>query len=446
MPNIMKSFLELGGDVVSTQVGDTNIASVSVSDIYTPLLGATVADSSVAKAAGTVSDSSAEIGNIIKNFQPSTDGLLVYRTRESVFKYTENQKNNGFLVPAGSKVVKLGENGDAAVVIIWKDPKYYLGIMPSSALNPTQTQNIVAPEGFLSDAKHTLFRFKRRLSKEKIGTPTAFKQRMLPQLEQKIGAFEAIFSNNPKEAAQRIKDAIEKYKPLLSRTGNKVDIVQRHLNAIFASNDFVVNGLKFSEQVRVLPLSLGWLDQYYKKDEEVDNFRGRFGGDSGEGVNYGYSEWEDFINAISYLLDTIADRKATDTPEGKWLLANINAELLDNTIKEIICIHRDTWLYNTASNDWLASNILLRDTHGPFFTSALFTVIAHELSVNDFSNGLFQPADTHFDEDIRDSVANKSFNNLSILDGDPNYEDALYRSHSYLSAISLNYILNLVLS
>lgn len=437
MPNIMKGWK----DFATTEDW---IANTQVADLFALFTNTAAAETSV----GSVgSNEIADIQYIIDNvaFDAANDEKLVYRSDMSVFKYSKSGSSGSFLIPSGSKVVKLGEYQGSAIVIAWNNNKYYKGIMPLSALDPVKTRNIVSPAGFLHDAKHTLFRFERRLQQRKY-TTHPFANRMLIPLRQSIKDFEHIFEQDPKQAEAKLKNALTRYAPLLVRNNiGKVEIIQRHLNAIFSVNDFQVNGRLFSEQVRVLPLSLDWLGKYYDGNDEI-NLIGMFGGESGEGVKNADIVWQGFVSAIKHLLNVTANGEGKNTLEGRWLLENISPALLESTIKEIICIHNATWNFN-ALNDIAASGILLRDMHGPFFTSALFTVITHELNVNAFSD-LFTPEDTHIEEDKVKTIQSKVIKEdyLTILTGhsDVNWEDALYRSHSYLSAISLMYIFKLI--
>jgi hypothetical protein len=283
MPNLLKSLIELGGDIANTQVANSGVAN-----IFGPLTNTGVADASVAKTSNTELAENLDVQAIIDSgsTSASTDGgKLVFRTNQSIFKYPiGNGKSGGFLLPSGSKVVKIGEQKDMAIVIVWNNGNYYKGIMPLESLNPAKTQNLMSPEGFLQDAKHTLFRFERRIQ-ESGHTNTPFVTRILPPLRQSIKNFDTLFSNSPKEAENKLRNAFGKYQPLLSRSGSKVDIVKRHLDAIFSVNDFEVNGSPFSAQVRVLPLSTQWLDKYYNGKDEI-NLKGFFGGYSGEGMNF----------------------------------------------------------------------------------------------------------------------------------------------------------------
>ena len=97
MPNIMKSFLELGGDVVSTQVGDTNIASVSVSEPLNAIL-----DTSVANVA------SEKIPYAYEKSQPSSSArLLVYDSPcYETFEITDVSQVRSLVLEANAEAYK----------------------------------------------------------------------------------------------------------------------------------------------------------------------------------------------------------------------------------------------------------------------------------------------------------------------------------------------------
>ena len=56
-----------------------------------------------------------------------------------------------------------------------------------------------------------------------------------------------------------------------------------------------------------------------------------------------------------------------------------------------MCIRDRNYAFNVAYADYIP----IREVHGPFFTPPLFTIMTHEINVNQFQGNLFIPADTH---------------------------------------------------
>ncbi len=428
MANLLKSFAEMlaagQNPIANTQVAETGVLD-NASQVLKSVLD-------------TATDVTNAPPNTIPKFLEDKDIPVVFRVNQTTLSYQENGKSKTVNIPAGTKIVKIAEEKNKVTVLVWLNDKHYIGKIDLEKINQSKTQNIINPKGFLNDAKHTHYRLIQRLTS--LGhANTSFAERMVVPISLAIKQFEEL-SNS--EAEARLRNALELHKKLDSIQDNKVIRVQKVLEAIFSVNDFPINGINYSEQILVMPITIEWIKKYTANvDTNIQTLNGTLTGGSGEGVNVFYNYWDIYINTVKELTSLIAtNEEAINTLEGKWLIDVFIPMIDNNTIKQVVFLGEDTWNY--AFNVAYADYIPIREVHGPFFTPPLFTIMTHEINVNQFQGNLFIPADTH----ASDEVIKKAFDEITTLTvpNDIDSIDALYQSHAYLSSICLKYIFKLI--
>ena len=356
----------------------------------------------------------------------------------------------GVELPVGAKLIRLKPNNSSdstTPCLCWWNGRYHLISVPEKKLG---TDNVIISDvaGLVlqNDTKHLLSRIYEYYDAQKdefnpvIDMIEKFSKRILSkeQIENGLVAINTSLKINLKDRPATI-SAFEKsiYKVYNPKT---------------------TNGVPFSEETLILPLSLDWFKSdelvLFKRFESVwlknPLLGDRFVGESGESV-YDDNELTAMKNEILELKEIVKVSTLKDSPEAKWLERQSPESL--SPIKIIICISNNTWLFNQYRR--YAESIAIENSLGPFRIPPLLSVIIHEFRISassflNFAKGETPEevwTDTHIDKGYTERTWNRvNKEGLGVIEQNQNFVDHLYQAHRAYKSIALAIIISKIQS